>query len=83
MTKACGVQVTEITQEDMEEVIDQMMGLFASGKAVQAVYGFSDNGDDFYIDMETRDVEIKRSNGIVEKIPGTDPRAKTFLDEEE
>ncbi|MGC2456902.1 MAG: hypothetical protein WA435_02775 [Gallionellaceae bacterium] len=83
MTKTCGVQVTEITQENMEEVVDQMLELFASGKAVQAVYGFSDNGDDFCIDMETGDVEIKHSDGTVEKIPGTDPRAKTFLDEEE
>ena len=80
MTKKTEIRITEITHWNRNEVLDFFDELFTSENVISAVYGFTDDGKDFCIDLETGDVEITHLDGYIEKIPGTDPRAKTFLD---
>jgi hypothetical protein len=71
---------TEIPEISLQEVPDFIEELFTSGKVVNVVYGFNDDGEEFCIDHETGDVEITHEDGTVENIPGDDPRAKAILD---
>jgi len=41
---------------------------------------YSYNGLDVFVNLDTRDVEITYPDGTVEKIAGTDPRAKEYWD---
>ena len=80
MVKKADVQVTEVTHENIREVLDFFEELFASGNVVESVFGYSDDGVDICIDIETGDVEVTHSDGSVEKISSTDPRVKTYWD---
>lgn len=82
MAKKIEIKVTKVTRKNKQVVLDFFEELFTSGKVIDAVYGFTNDGKDYCIELETGDIEITHLDGHIEKISGTDPRAKTFLERE-
>jgi hypothetical protein len=77
MVKKADVQVTEVTPEMMQDVLDHLSDLYESGDVVGIGYGNPDGGD-VWVDLDTGDVEITYPDGSVGKIAGTDPRAQEY-----
>jgi hypothetical protein len=82
MAKKIDIRVTEVTPENMQDVLDHFSDLFDSGNAMGCGFSIGHNADrkEVWVDFNTGDIDITYPDGSAEKIAGTDPRAKEFWD---